>query len=486
MTMPTWEAVVASSLAGTARQPIPERASSGRPADSDPERGLLSAAAELAVRRLAGWTPPRGDPPGGALCPPEERPAVSPEAAQRLAWMLGGDRADLLPEWLELAAANRRVVPHRLLPALLAYAESRLAVREAVVGVIGRRGRWLAAQVPRWDFAALEDLDKSFATGARPTRAAALRELRRRDPAGALRRLAETWPSESGEDRAALIGCLLVRLGSADEEFLQAATGDSRKEVRQSALTLLARLPDSRLVERMRERVEPMVIYRKGLLGGKLQVTPPERCGPELVADGVEPKPPRGMGEKAWWLSQMLGLVPPAAWPAEAVDAAGGSDWTAALLRGWAAAAGRFQDTRWADALVQLWTRTPEERRSELPFSPEPLLNDLEPADRDAILVRVIGRSSLDGARLAVRCDHQWGEELTRALLGQIPGLARSSSHIAAQVAVQAGFLGAVAAQAEAERLAAKTTDVPWVDRALADLADTLNWRALMAKELTT
>lgn len=87
---------------------------------------------------------------------------------------------------------------------------------------------------------------------------------------------------------------------------------------------------------------------------------------------------------------------------------------------------------------------------------------------------------------MAVRCDHQWGEELTRALLRQIPGLAKSSSQIAVQVAAQAGFLGAVAAQAEAERLAAKTTDVPWVDRALADLADSLNWRALMAKELTT
>jgi hypothetical protein len=474
-----WEAVVGSALAGTARQPLAGDT-------DDPERALLAAAAAHAVRRLAGWMPPRGAPPIVEPCPPEERDAVSPAAAARLSGMLAGGRAELVPEWLELAAAAGRLVPPRLLPALLAHAQAHGPLRQAALDVIGRRGRWLAALEPDWGFAALADLDAAFETGTRPARAAALRELRRRDPAAALGRLAASWPSESGEDRAALIGCLQVGLGSADEEFLEAARNDSRREVRQAALAFLARLPASRLVRRMRERVEPMVVYRRGLLGGRLQVAPPERCEPDVVADGVEPKPPQGTGQRAWWLSQMLGLVPPSTWPVEAAGAAGGSDWTAALLRGWAAAAARFRDARWADALAQLWARTPEKDRPALAFSPELVLIDLEPADRDAVVLGVVRRSAADGARLAVHCDHRWGAALTAAVLGGLPDLARSNLHLAGQAARQVGLRGDPALGAEAERLAAGLEDIPWFARALADAADTLHWRAVMAEELNT
>jgi Family of unknown function (DUF5691) len=352
--------------------------------------------------------------------------------------------------------------------------------------VLGRRGRWLAGHVPAWAFADLGDLEAAFATGTRPARAAALRELRRLDPAAALSRLAESWPAESGEDRAVLVGCLQVGLGPGDERFLEAAAGDSRKEVRQAAITFLARLPESRLVARMRARVEPMVVYRKGLLGGKLAVTPPEVCGPELVADGVEPSAPQGVGERAWWLSQLLGMVPPGLWPVEAVDAAPGGDWSASVLRGWAAAAGRFRDAAWVEALVLLWARTPARRRDELGFAPEPVVLDLEPGDRDAVLARLIRKSAPDGARVAAHCDHRWGPGPTRALLDALPGLARSHAHLAAHAARQVGLRGDPALGAEADRMAASVPAGPWLGRALADAADLLNLRALMAKELST
>src|SRR5262249_31009607 len=146
-----------------------------------------------------------------------------------------------------------------------------------------------------------------------------------------------------------------------------------------------------------RARVEPLVVYRRGLLGGRLQVTPPDACGPELIADGVEPKPPQGIGERAWWLSQMVGMVPPGLWPVEAAGAASRGGWTAAVLRGWAAATGRYRDLAWAEALVLLWARTPARRRDELGFAPEPVVLDLEPRDRDALLARLVHASPPDG-----------------------------------------------------------------------------------------
>jgi hypothetical protein len=235
----------------------------------------------------------------------------------------------------------------------------------------------------------------------------------------------------------------------------------------------------------MRERVRPMVVYRRGLLGGKLAVAPPDRCGPELVADGVEPKPPQGTGERAWWLSQMLGLVPPATWPVEAAAAAASTDWESALLRGWAAAAARFQDAPWAEALAVLWERTPDSRRRELGFSPAQVLIALDPLDRQAILVRAVARSASGGASLVVAGDRRWNRELTGALVAALPALVRRDAMLALHLSQQLGPCGDPALAAEVESAAATPVDNPLLDRAVADAADTLHWRALMAKELT-
>lgn len=468
----SWSAAVATALAGTARQ--------GRGGEPDPERALLASAAAAAVRRLAGWQPPRRPVPAADLCPPEELRPVSATAAVRLAGMLDGDHDQLLPEWLALAAAGGQIVPPRLLPRLLLHAERHAPLRGAVLAVIGRRGRWLAGQVPAWAFAAIGDPERAFDTGTRPARASALRELRGQDPGAALRRLAESWRSESGEDRALLIGCLQVGLGPGDEEFLESAAADSRKEVRQTALALLARLPDSRLVRRMRDRAGPMVAYRKGLRGARLHVRPPESCDPEMVADGVEPKPAPGVGERAWWLSQVLGLVPPGAWPVEALEAAAATDWTAPLLRGWAVAAARFRDAAWAEALVRHWSSTVEKERSELAFSPELLLSALEPADRDAVLLRVLARNPVDGVQLSVQADHRWGAGLTAAVLRALPALTKPHAYLAAAAARQLGLHGDPAVRAEADRLAGAGP------AGLAEAVDTLHRRAIMAEELTT
>src|SRR5262249_47463576 len=146
----------------------------------------------------------------------EDLRTISPAAARRLAEMLAGAHAELLPQWLEMAAERGLVVPSDLLPALQAHAGGDARAAEAL-----RRG------------IAADDLDSAFAAGTPLARAAAFVRLRRRDPATALARLAAGWPGESGEDREALIGRLAVGLGPADEAFLEAAAGDFSKEVRE-------------------------------------------------------------------------------------------------------------------------------------------------------------------------------------------------------------------------------------------------------------
>jgi hypothetical protein len=58
-----------------------------------------------------------------------------------------------------------------------------------------------------------------------------------------------------------------------------------------------------------------------------------------MVRDGIEPAPGRErLGEKSWWLSELVARVPPSAWsrawglpPGELAEAAVNSRWNDAL-----------------------------------------------------------------------------------------------------------------------------------------------------------
>src|SRR5262249_18738016 len=91
-----------------------------------------------------------------------------------------------------------------------------------------------------------------------------------------------------------------------------------------------------------------------------IEVWLPEACDKTMERDGIEPKPYfSGIGEKAWWLQQLLGLIPPKVWSQESgwqigelVEVAKRSDWKGVLLDGWSQAARLHRDVEWADALL--------------------------------------------------------------------------------------------------------------------------------------
>jgi hypothetical protein len=219
----------------------------------------------------------------------------------------------------------------------------------------------------------------------------------------------------------------------ADEPFLERALDDRSKEVRRGAAELLERLPESRRAARMLERALPLLAWMPaekprmlGLRQGQkahLKITLPEACDPAMQRDGVEPKPPpdrRDMGEKAWWLFQILRAIPPATWlrkfdlgPAELIAATEKNEWQALLHEAWGAAASTFGDAAWAEALLQS-----EPRQIEL-------LDALAPARQEALLLTML-RGDITPLhkhpvlQLLRRTRHAWSAELTRAVLGAV------------------------------------------------------------------
>jgi hypothetical protein len=348
-----WGELVSAALLGTERREpdapalvVVERASA--------EERLLAAAATDVVYRRAGARPRAAE---GRLeaAPAESLPRCSPAAARRLAAiLLGGEAGNVLDEWLELAQRAGLRVPEELLPDLLDHARGERRV--SVLAVAGARGRWLAGLDDSWAWAAAgEDV---WRTGALEARRAWLQAERERDPAAGRDALEQSWGEEEPRARGTLLAQLRTGLGPDDEAFLECALDDRRQEVRAAAADLLARLPGSALRARMAERARPLLQLARGLRT-RLEAQLPEALDAAAARDLVSTRPPRGTGERAWWLRQIVAATPLELWegelglaPAELVALPVRDNLRELLHDAWALAAARQDATAWAEALL--------------------------------------------------------------------------------------------------------------------------------------
>ncbi len=264
MTLPgEW---LTAALVGAARAELPGAAGlppaladlrgalDGRP----PAEVVLLLAGAAALYEAAGTLPARAASAEWylpALRVEGDRPACSPAAARFLERMLNQQHTDLLPELLALLDAAGQRVADELLPHALAHGARITRIRPALLPVLGERGRWLAAVNPDWRYAAVELGDPRSLRAAWERdpagRAALATTLRRLNPTAALRLIETTWREDADAPRRELLATLATGLSMADEPFLERALDDRDAQVRHKAASLLASLPESRLVRRM-------------------------------------------------------------------------------------------------------------------------------------------------------------------------------------------------------------------------------------------
>jgi hypothetical protein len=502
----SWEELVSVALVGTHR----------RPYDGD----LLADAAVEVLRRRAGQLPVperaevlpvagragelaasgRAEEPAasgrvaGPAAEAEDLPGVGGAAGRRLARILGGEHERLLGEWLDLAAGVRRHVPPHVLPELLERGRRDRSLRGRLGVVAGRRGRWLAGRNPDWGYlldeptGATWEVDRparldepegatsGFGRPARPAepegavwefgrsadRLAHLRRLRAERPGAARDLLARSWEQEAPDDRAAFVAVLADGLSAGDEDFLEAVLDDRRREVRQEAAGLLARLPSSRLSARMAERALACVRLPSG--GRAVAVVPPETCDPDMRRDGIRPHPPRGVGERAWWLQQVVSRTPLAVWgdPGAAL-ALPLDEWEGEVRAGWVRAAVSQRDPEWARALFAL--------------DPIADLLDVLPADeRQELAAGFVRRKEMDSQLIMVLggVERPWRDALASAVLNKIVKVAATQPWNLGELATLAG-----------ERIDPSLHYLATTAPCLRDVATLLRFRAEMSKELT-
>jgi hypothetical protein len=439
------------ALLGTERQSLPSL-TPGSPianllAQLDPadrESFVLSAAALACQHERAGALAGRETSPAPAACPLEILPRVNSRAGAALQSLLGGERSDLLPEWFDLAARTHQLAPPEALPALLALGESKPELRDPLLPVLGERGRWLAGQNLAWGWVAGATEDEGiWQTGEPPARLLYLQRLRKTSPQQARELLAATWKEEGPEDRAALLGALSVGLSAEDEPFLEDALDDKRKEVRRTAADFLARLPASALVGRMTERAMPFLKFSAGESGSvlrlkkakkpALEILLPAECDKAMLRDGIEPKAQAALGEKAWWLVQILQIVPlntwTAAWhcePADILSASFAGEWKKELFEAWTRAAVAQRNADWAEPLL---AAALEMKRVDKPSALLAVLPQQRLETRLSEMLEADDDKSRDlNGLLVLQCRHDWSPGFSRKVLAWLRSVASEPS----------------------------------------------------------
>ena len=464
--MDPWDDLLKTALLGTGRQPPLASPAGGdavsatlaqvppEPADAS----VLSRVAIVSTARRAGRRPRPlgGNPPAPADV--EDLPQPGPRASLHVQRILEGEGRDLLPEWLAAAAAAGRRAPDLALPALLDAGRQNTDLRDPIIAVLGKRGRWLAAQNPEWAYASgaaagagaapAEDVTGAWETAAHAARLGMLRGLRRSDPARARTLLEATWPQETAAHRADLIATFKAGLSPEDEPMLEKALDDRSLEVRRNAADLLARLPSSALVARMVERARPLLEWKPGKKP-KLEVTLPKPPDKAAERDGIEAKPRNArFGQKQGWLWQVLSAVPPADWsrqwgakPADVVAALRKHEFETVLVGAWAHAAARYGDAEWAEALVAA------EASGVQAWGGEQVLRDLvevlPAARRDALLVSRLESAPESETLDLITVDmlrgagSAWGKQLTRAVASRVRAVLSGRRNALGYVAAQ-------------------------------------------------
>jgi hypothetical protein len=435
--------IVAIALAGTSRQEqvnfatdTPVDALLAELPESEVERTFLLSAGAWAIYRQAG-TQARQSTETCTTAGAEILRECSPEAALQVSRLLVGDQSALLPEALERLRQKGLRLPFRLLP--LALNVSGKETRAAIFPLLGERGRWLSQFNPAWKWvnnylvsdenSLPADAETIWQEGTLGQRVEILRRLRAVDPDKARDWLEAVWKQEKADARSEFIGTLEIGLNAADEPFLERVLDDRAGSVRAIAANLLARLPDSALSERMRQRGQSML----AMVNGRVRITAPAELAKEWQRDGITETPPRQISQRGWWLFQILVTIEPIFWetylgasPAELLDLLPPHDgWKTSIIEAWSRAAMNFRAESWLQSLWFWWYEHYQEIREKeslIEYSyPEQFLPSMPGPMAEHIVLSLIeqgdGEQFLNWSNLLSQLPRPWSVEFAQTYL---------------------------------------------------------------------
>ena len=365
-----WQNIVKTALLGTQRSKLSESDKMalqgfGVKTEKEPARVILQSAALIGQMQRVGKELP--DREGGlpVASPEETLESCSEKAAYNLTLMLSNEEfSSALPEFLRHLENAQKIIPPEALPQVLNECINDDKLWKAIRNAVGERGKWLALQHPQWKNLFIKPKFENWETGIKVERLALLEYLRKHNPEKATALIASTWKEDSFRDRQYFLDTLHVNLSEKDEVFLESCLDDKRKEIRTIAALLLSKIENSALINRLfAEALTFLEVKTRLLKKRKMVVTIPEDFEKKWKRDGIQETSNQfQVGQKANWLGQIIQKIPPSKWethfnlsPSETLDVFIRSEWSELLLQALINATGHFENSFWAEAILNFW-----------------------------------------------------------------------------------------------------------------------------------
>lgn len=343
--MQLWEKILQLALLGSERthlEPVVEeslRQYRVDPEDPLPQVILSGAAALHQVQRLNMPMEAYRQAVSEPSTEEDSFEELPPISLQHLRQILDGRFRFALPEYVQLLVEHRFLLPPEFLPDLLDDCLQNPELWEEIQPLLGHRAAWLIGQHPQWITLRPQGDPERWAKAGPEEKKLILASIRSRDPKKALNLLASVWEEVSYRHKLAYLEILEREIGPDDESFLEAALNDSRKEVRLKAADLLAKIPESQLIQRIFAELLPL--FTVDGVKNRLEVSLPKDIPVSTAKDGIHPSVKKGMrgGLKVSWLFECVSRIPATRWMAH-------FDWTREELVQY------FETTNRADLLL--------------------------------------------------------------------------------------------------------------------------------------
>ncbi|MDC0231446.1 DUF5691 domain-containing protein [Aureispira] len=270
--------------------------------------------------------------------------------------ILNNNHDELFTEILEILSEKKLLVPPDLLPELLNLGSSNLQLQRLITKCIGKRGVWLSQFSDKWDYARnyINNDDNIFFYGSIQERINYIKKIHKIKPSNAISLIEKVWKDEGFMVRTKLIKALKESLTIKDEPFLEKAINDSRHEVRAQASALLASLPQSRLVYRMKDLIKEVITYDTSTKSISIEL--PTLNTAEMKKNGILPRKIylENHGHKSNQLFQIISKIPPQWWsdfflktPVQILELTSKTEWKNIFLFGFIHAAKNFNNEEW-------------------------------------------------------------------------------------------------------------------------------------------
>jgi Family of unknown function (DUF5691) len=431
--MEVWQQVIDTALIGTEKKPLASAAwppgmqaaadtiAAAHPTDR--EEQFLQTAAVAGNYRHAGATPLFKEGIMLPMAPAEEKPYCNAVAAQALKDVLLEDNTPLLHYWLQHCAAKGQIALPETLPALLSAGVAHKSLHTLVALCTGKRGEWLAQFNEAWLFSANQTPEQLWQTGTPEQRHTVLASTRKTDPTLALQWLQQTWAAEDAATKTALLETMAADLSKSDMPFLESLAAEKSKKVKEAALGLLKRIPESAIVQQYVQALQNLLVPKKEktMLGLSskmvLDMKTPIVLDAALYTSGIEKlSSSKAYSDDEHILYQLIQSAPPAQWLAswamepKAIiqlfqqDALGKK-----LIPALAAATIQFSDTVWAMHLAE---------HGDVFYTE---LLPLLPLPQQALYSQQYFSSAPDPIlRHALQSSTEWSRELAQLIFGHI------------------------------------------------------------------